>query len=168
MKKSIFALILTLFVVSGFVYANNEIKGETPAKNAKKAWEATPEGIAFKKWEASPAGKKLYAGEAKIIKSIREFSNMNAVVTSLTLPQGSRLGYGIMININDEDYILAFGVESKNEFDQLRKLKVNDKINIKSRNVSHAPKYAYPIVAGDNIERNGKLIYKRVAGKGGC
>ncbi|MEN9382455.1 MAG: hypothetical protein RI940_1338 [Bacteroidota bacterium] len=168
MKKSIFALILTLFVVSGFVYANNEIIGETPAKNAKKVWEATPEGIAFKKWEASSAGKKVYAGEAKIRKSIREFSNMNAVVTSLTLPQGSRLGYGIMVNINGEDYILAFGVESKNEFDQLRKLKVNDKINIKSRNVSHAPKYAYPIVAGDNIERNGKLIYKRVVGKGGC
>jgi len=168
MKKSIFSLILTLFVVSGFVYANNEIIGETPAKNTKKAWEATPEGIAFKKWEASPAGKKVYAGEAKIRKSIREFSNMNAVVTSLTLPQGSRLGYGIMVNINGEDYILAFGVESRNEFYQLRKLKVNDKINIKSRNVSHAPKYAYPIVAGDNVERNGKLIYKRVAGKGGC
>lgn len=168
MKKGIFTLILTLFVVSGFVYANNEIIGETPAKNAKKAWEATPEGIAFKKWEASPAGKKVYAGEAKIRKSIKEFSNMNAVVTSLTLPQGSRLGYGIMVNINGEDYILAFGVESKNEFDQLRKLKVNDKINIKSRNVSHAPKYAYPILAGDNIERNGKLFYKRVASKGGC
>lgn len=168
MKKSIFALILTLFVISGFAFPNNEIKGETPAKSAKKAWEATPEGIAFKKWEASPAGKKVYAGEAKIRKSIREFTNMNAVVTSLTLPQGSRLGFGVMVKMNGEDYILAFGIESKHEFDQLRKLKVNDKIMIKSHNVSHAPKYAYPIVSGDNIERNGKLIYKRVPGKGGC
>jgi len=168
MKKGIFTLILTLFVVSGFVYANHEIKGETPAKAAKKAWEATPEGIAFKKWEASPAGKKVYAGEAKIRKSIREFTNMEGVVTSLSLPQGSRLGYGVMVKINGEDYILSFGIESKKEFDQLRTLKVNDKINIKSHNVSHAPKYVYPIVAGDNIERNGKLIYKRVVGKGGC
>ena len=93
---------------------------------------------------------------------------MNAVVTSLTLPQGSRLGFGVMVKMNGEDYILAFGIESKHEFDQLRKLKVNDKIMIKSHNVSHAPKYAYPIVSGDNIERNGKLIYKRVPGKGGC
>ena len=168
MKKSIFALILTLFVISGFTFANNEIKGETPAKSAKKAWEATTEGIAFKKWEVSPAGKKVYAGEAKIRKSIREFTNMNAVVTSLTLPQGSRLGFGVMVKMNGEDYILAFGIESKHEFDQLRKLKVNDKIMIKSHNVSHAPKYAYPIVSGDNIERNGKLIYKRIPGKGGC
>ena len=168
MKKIAFALTLSLVVASGVVYANNEIKGETPAKSAKKAWEATPEGIAFKKWEASPAGKKVYAGEAKIRKSIREFTDMNAVVTSLSLPQGSRLGFGVMVNMKGEDYILAFGVESKHEFDQLRKLKVNDKIMIKSSNVSQAPKYAFPIVAGDNIERNGKLIYKRIPGKGGC
>jgi len=168
MKKIVFALTLTLVVASGFVFANNGIKGETPAKTAKKAWEATPEGIAFKKWEASAAGKKVYAGEAKIRKSIREFTNMNAVVTSLTLPLGSRLGFGVMVKMNGEDYILAFGIESKHEFDQLRKLKVNDKIMIKSRNVSHAPKYAFPIVSGDNIERNGKLMYKRVPVKGGC
>jgi len=168
MNKIIYAFILPLVLVSVIVLANSEIKSETPAKAAKRKWEATPEGIFFKKWEASPAGKKVYAGEAKIIKEIRNFSNMNAVVTSLTLPQGSRLGYGIMVNINGEDYILTFGVESKNEFEQLRKLKVNDKINIKSRNVSHAPKYAFPIIAGDNIERNGKLIYKRVPGKGSC
>jgi hypothetical protein len=73
-----------------------------------------------------------------------------------------------MVKIKGEDYILSFGVESKNEFEQLHKLKVNDKIIIRSHNVSHAPKYAFPIVAGDNIERNGKLIYKRVPGKGGC
>ena len=168
MKKIVFALTLSLVVTSVFTFANNGIKGETPAKTARKAWEVTPEGIAFKKWEASAAGKKVYASEAKIRKSIREFTNMEGVVTSLSLPQGSRLGYGVMVKINGEDYILSFGVESKNEFDQLRTLKVNDKIMIKSRNVSHAPKYAYPIVAGDNIERNGKLIYKRVPGKGGC
>ena len=39
---------------------------------------------------------------------------------------------------------------------------------IKSRGVSHAPKYAYPIIAGDNIEKDGKLIFKRASGKEGC
>jgi hypothetical protein len=154
--------------VSVIVLANSEIKSETPAKAAKRKWEATPEGIFFKKWEASPAGKKVYAGEAKIIKEIRNFSNIEGVVTSLSLPQGSRLGFGVMVKIKGEDFILSFGVESKNEFEQLHKLKVNDKIIIRSHNMSHAPKYAFPIIAGDNIERNGKLIYKRVPGKGGC
>jgi hypothetical protein len=180
MNKIIYAFVLPLVIASGVVLANSEIKRETPKKSvtktltaaeikiAKKKRESTPEGIFFKKWEASPAGKKVYAGEAKISKAIREFSNMNAVITSLTLPQGSRLGYGLMVNINGEDYILSFGIETNNEFAELHKLKVNDKIIIRSRNVSHAPKYAYPIVAGDNIERNGKLIYKRVSGKGGC
>jgi hypothetical protein len=168
MNKIIYAFILPLVLVSGIVLANSEIKSETPAKAAKRKWEATPEGIFFKKWEASPAGKKVYAGEAKIIKEIRNFSNIEGVVTSLSLPQGSRLGFGVMVKIKGEDYILSFGVESKNEFEQLHKLKVNDKIIIRSHNMSHAPKYAFPIIAGDNIERNGKLIYKRVPGKGGC
>jgi hypothetical protein len=39
---------------------------------------------------------------------------------------------------------------------------------IKSRGVSHAPKYAYPIIGGDYIEKNGKLIFKRTPAKGGC
>ncbi|MFM2359472.1 MAG: hypothetical protein RLY16_1465, partial [Bacteroidota bacterium] len=70
------------------------------------------------------------------------------------------------------DYILTLGVmptgDTKNDYEQLKSLKVNDKIIIKSRNVSYAPKYAYPIVAGDYVERDGKLLYKRIPGKGGC
>ena len=45
---------------------------------------------------------------------------------------------------------------------------INDKIIIKSRNVSHAPRYAYPIVSGDYVERNSKIIYKRIPRKDGC
>jgi hypothetical protein len=56
----------------------------------------------------------------------------------------------------------------KNEFEQLRSLKVNDKIIIKSHNISKAPKYSYPIVAGDYIERDNKIIYKRTPRTGGC
>jgi hypothetical protein len=153
-------------MLSNLAFANNESKLDNKA--ALKKWEATPEGIFFKKWESSAAGKKVYASEARIRKSIKEFSNMEAIVTSLTLPAGSRLGYGVMVRIKDEDFILSFGHDLKNEFDQIRGLKVNDKITIKSHSVSHAPKYAYPIVAGDYVERDGKLLYKRIPGKGGC
>ena len=188
MKKIIYTLILPLVVVSGLVFANREIKNEpskkiTPKplsaaeKDAEmKKWEATPEGIKFKKWEASPAGKKVYAAEAKINKSIRNNTDMEGVVTSLSLPESSRVGFGVMVRINEEDYILSFGIERpgknimnfKREFDQLLTLKVNDKIIIKSHNVSHAPKYAYPIVKGDFIERDGKIIYQRTPHKEGC
>ncbi len=179
MKKVIYALILPLVVVSGLVFANHEIKNETSKKWSpkpisaaemkaeRKQWEATPDGIKFKKWEASPAGKKVYASEAKISKSIRDYTNMEAVVTSLSLPPGSRLGFGVMARINGDDYILIFEPE-KSQLEQLHSLKVADKIIIRSRTVSHAPKYSYPIVRGDYVERDGKIIYKRAPRKGGC
>jgi hypothetical protein len=177
MKKVIYALILPLVVVSGLVFANREIKNKTsipkPLSAAErqaelKKWEATPEGIKFKKWEASPEGKKVYAAEAKIWAQVRDSANMEAVVTSLSLPPGSRLGFGVMARINGDDYILSFGVENSTEFQPLHSLKVNDKIIIKSHGVSHAPKYAYPIVSGDYVERDGKIMYKRAPRKGGC
>jgi hypothetical protein len=33
---------------------------------------------------------------------------MEAFVTSLSLPPGSRLGFGVMVRINGDDYILKF------------------------------------------------------------
>ena len=116
MKKVIYALILPLVVVSGLVFANGDIKNETTKKStpkppsaaereaAMKQWEATPDGINYKKWEASPEGKKVLAGAAKI----RNFTNMEAVVTSLSLPPGSRLGFGVMARIDGVDYIVTF------------------------------------------------------------
>ena len=179
MKKIIYTLILLLVVVSGLVFANREIKNETSKKSIpkplsaaemkaeSKKWEATPDGIKFKKWEASPEGKKVLAGAAKISNQISASTNMEAVVTSLSLPPGSRLGFGVMVRINGDDYILNFAPE-KSQLEQLHSLKVNDKIIIRSRNVSHAPKYAYPIVSGDYVERDSKIIYKRVPRKDGC
>jgi hypothetical protein len=180
MKKIIYRVLLLLVVVSGLVFANREVKNETSKKTIPKPlsaaekkvaltkWEATPDGIMFKKWEASPAGKKVYASEAKIRKSIRENTDMEGVVTSLSLPPGSRLGFGLMVRINGDDYILSFGLENNNEFEQLHSLKVDDKIIIRSHSVMHAPKYSYPIVAGDYVKRDSKIIYKRAARKGGC
>lgn len=141
---------------------------EAESKAELEKWEASPDGIAYKKWEASPAGQKVNVSAAKISKSIREFTTMEGVVTSLSLPPGSRLGLGVMVRINGEDYILSFGLEKSNEFQHLRKLKVNDKISIKSHNISQAPKYAYPILSGDYVEQNSKILYKRPARKDGC
>ena len=180
MKKIIYTLILPLVVVSGLVFANREIKNETSKKSilkplsaaemkaGRKKWEATPDGIKFKKWEASPEGKKVLVSAAKIRNQISASINMEAVVTSLSLPPGSLLGFGVMVRINGDDYILSFGPEESNEFQQLHSLKVNDKIIIKSHFVSYAPKYLYPIVAGDYLERDNKIIYKRAPRKGGC
>lgn len=180
MKKVIYALILMLVVVSGLVFANREIKNETSKKSTPKPlsaaereaelkkWEATPEGIKFKKWKASPEGKKVLTGAAKISNQISDSTNMEAVVTSLSLPPGSLLGFGVMARMNGDDYILSFGLEESNEFQQLHSLKVNDKIVIRSHFVSYAPKYSYPIVSGDYVERDSKIIYKRVPRKGGC
>src|SRR3954454_22768524 len=131
MKKVIYALILLLVVVSGLVFANRGIKNESSKKSTPKPlsaaeseaelkkWEATPEGIRYKKWEASPEGKKVLAGSAKIRNQISASTNMEAVVTSLSLPPGSRLGFGVMARINGDDYILSFGLEESNEFQQL-------------------------------------------------
>jgi hypothetical protein len=179
MKKVIYALILPLVVVGGLVFANREIKNETSKRPTPKTlsaaereaelkkWEATPEGVKFKQWEASPAGKKVYAGVAKIRNHISAFTNMEAVITSLSLPPGSRLGFGVMARINGDDYIVKFEPE-KSQLEQLHSLKVNDKIIIRSRNVSYAPKYSYPIVSGEYVELDSKVIFKRVPRKGGC
>lgn len=185
MKKIIYALILPLVMVSGLVLASREGKHEASKKltakplsaaerkAASKKWEATPDGIKYKKWEVSPEGKKVYAGEAKIRKHISAFTHMEAVVTSLSLPPGSRVDFGVMVRINREDYILSFGPEKAdknftNEFQPLHSLKVNDNLIIRSHSVSHAPKYSYPIVSGDYVERDSKLMYKRALRKGGC
>lgn len=179
MKKVIFALVLPLIVVSGLLFANREIKNETTKKpvqkqlsaaerNAEmKKWEATPAGIKFKEWEVSPRGKKVYAAEAKIRKHLKDYTEMEGVVTSLSLPPGSKLGFGVMVRINGDDYIVTFDAE-KSQLEQLQSLKVNDKIMIKSHYVAHAPKYSYPIIGCEYAEQEGKTLFKRIPRKGGC
>jgi hypothetical protein len=179
MKKVIYVLILPLVVVSGLVLANREIKNETSKRSTPKPltaaereaemkkWQATPEGIKYTNWVASPAGIKVFAAAAKIRKNLNDYTNMEAVVTSLSLPPGSRLGFGVMARINGDDYIVTFEPE-KSQLEQLQSLKVNDKIIIRSHTVSHAPKYAYPIVRGEYVERDGIVIFRRVPREGGC
>lgn len=180
MKKVIYALILSLVVVTGLVFANREINNVASEKSAPrplsaaekktvlKNWEASPDGIKFKKWEASSEGQKVLAGAARIRNHIRDSTNMEAVITSLSLPPGSRLGFGVMVRIDGDEYILSFGPETSNEFQQLHSLKINDKIIVRSHFVSYAPKYSYPIVSGDYVERDRKVIFKRAPRKDGC
>ena len=172
-------VMLSLVVVGVLLFSNYESISETTAKStpktltaaeskaALKKWEASPDGIQFKNWEVSPTGKKVHAGAAKIRKFVRGNADMQGIVTSLSLPEGSKLGFGLMVKIDREDYILSLGQVSKAELAQLKSLKVNDKIVIRSRFVSKAPKYAYAIVNGDYLEKDSKVVYKRVA-KGGC
>ncbi len=183
--KKIFFIAILIIVVSGLLFASLENKTENlkssiskalsieEKKAAMKKWEATPEGKLFREWEASAEGKKVQASANKIRKSVNDYTIMEGIVSSLSLPPGSRLGFGIMVRINEEDYILAFGPENtgkkiSNEFEQLHSLKIKDKIRIKSHHISKAPKYAYPIVSGDYVERDGEVIYARVYPKGGC
>jgi hypothetical protein len=170
MKKIIYGLLLSLVVVSGLMYANCNLKTEVSnkpltvaeRKAALKKWEGSKDGIAFTTWKASPAGQNVLSGVRNLRKSVTDFTAMEGVVTSLTLPAGSRLGFGVLVQIKGVDYILAFGS------DQVAGLQVYDKIVIKSHSFSFAPKYAYPIVAGDYVARGGKVLYKRVVRKGGC
>ena len=173
-------LILTLFTLSGLYLIQNASENKIPLgsstkhdtsgpKNpALKKWEATPAGMEFNNWKVSSDGKKVYLSDSNIRSSIQGYTNMNAVITSLSLPQGSRLGYGMMVNIHGDDFILSFGPELNNEFHDLRKLSVGQKIVIKSHHVSHAPKYSFPIIAGEYIEFNNKILYKRTTNKSGC
>jgi hypothetical protein len=128
MKKVIYALILPMVVVGGLVFASREIKNEPSKKSTPKPLsaagmkagrekrDATPDGIKYKKWEVSPEGKKVLAGAEKIGKHISAFTNMEAVVTSLSLPPDSRLRFGLMVRINSDDYILSFGPEKSDNF----------------------------------------------------
>ena len=187
MKKVIYALMLPLVVVSGLVFANRAIKNVAPHKpvfvadrkahrDDLKKWEASPDGIKYKKWEASPEGKKAHASADKIRKYIKDFTNMEAVVTSLSRPAGPLDGFGVMVRINGEEYIVNFWPERpdrnftkfNNDFRQLNSLKVNDKIVIRSHSAGYSGKSQYVILTGDYIKRNNKIVFKREVRYGGC
>jgi len=174
MKKNIYVLILPLIVVSGLVIANREIKDKTrpspkplsgagnkaPLVDERKKWEDTPDGRWYKEWENSPAGKKVYASHDKIKKDIKTFSNMEAVVTSVTFRRtGKSSGIKwLIVRINGEEYMMQF---SPKEFQQLNSLKVNDNIILRSRSAGYSPNHPNLIISGDYIERNSEILFKR-------
>ena len=177
MKKNIFALLLVLVVVSGVVVANRFNKKEPAKKSiqkpltaeemkaARKKWEATPDGIAYKKWENAPEGKKVDASYEKIKKHFKDFSNMEAVVTSVTFHRENAQSGGpkwLIVEIEGETYMMQF---IPKEFEPLKSLKVNDKIIVRSRNAGFSHNHPYLILSGDYIAKDNKVLFKRVFNK---
>jgi hypothetical protein len=182
MKNPIYLLILPLAVVSGLVFANREIKNETKpspkplsiadkkaALDGKKKWEASPDGIKYKEWEVSPEGRKVHASYDKIRTYIKTFTNMEAVVTSVTFQRENAKSSGpkwLIVRINDEEYMMQFVPK---DFQQLKSLKVNDKIIVRSRSAGYSHNHPYLIITGDYIERNNEILFKRDFSKNkGC
>ena len=181
MKKIIYSLFLPLVVVSGLVFANREIKNETKPSpkllsvadkkaglEERKKWEASPDGKKFKEWEVSPEGKKVHASHDKIKKYIKAFTNMEAVVTSVTFQRNGKSSgiKWLIVRINGDEYMMQF---SPKDFQQLNSLKVNDKIIVRSRSAGYSPNHPYLIISGDYIERNSKTLFKRDFSKNnGC
>ena len=191
MKKTIYLLILSLVVVSALVFsfapfangsgANRETKNEPKTSSkplsiadkkammeGRKKWEASPDGIKYKEWEVSPEGKKVHASHDKIKKYIKDFTNMEAVVTSVTFQRNGKSSgiKWLIVNINGEEYMMQF---IPKDFKQLKNLKVNDKIIIRSRSAGYSSNHPYLILSGDYIEYNNKILFKRDFSKNkGC
>lgn len=191
MKKTIYFLILPLAVVSGLVFsfapfaygsgANREIKNEIKPSpkplsiadmkaglDERKKWEASPDGIKYKEWEVSPEGKKVHASHDKIRKYIKAFTNMEAVVTSVTFKRDGKSSTikWLIVRIDGEEYMMQF---IPKDFQQLKSLKVNDKIIVRSRSAGYSPNHPYLIISGDYIARNNKILFKRDFSKNkGC
>lgn len=182
MKKTVSVLILLLVVVSGLVFANREIKIETkpflkPLSTTdrkarmveeKKKWEASPDGIKYKEWEVSAEGKKVHASYDKIKKHINAFTNMEAVVTSVTFQRANTKSgpKWLIVRINGEEYMMQF---SPKDFQQFNSLKVNDQIIVRSHSAGCSPNHPYLIISGDYIEHKNKILFKRDLSKNkGC
>ncbi|RYD71787.1 MAG: hypothetical protein EOP55_19960 [Sphingobacteriales bacterium] len=177
-KTVIYALILSMVIISGLVFANREIKGvdrplsdssNNASLNERKRWEASPDGIKYKKWEASPEGKNVHASNDRIKHYLKNFENMEAVVKSDTFSrQGAKSSSPkwLIVEIDGSTYMMQF---TSKEFRQLSSLKVDDKIIVRSHSAGFSPNHPYLIVSGDYIEQNKKVIFKRDFNKNnGC
>lgn len=188
MKRSLLLLIVSVFAVNGLFYActNTEIKTEakTETKPAaprqmteaekkaaleeRKKWEASPEGKKFKEWEISAAGKKIHASHDKIKQYIKDFSDMEAIVTSVTFQRENAPANGpkwLIVKIEGEEYMMQF---SPKGFESLSSLKVNDKITVRSRSAGYSHNHPFLIISGDYISHNNKVLFKREINKNGC
>ena len=182
MKKSISVFMLSMAVVTVLLFTNCELKNETKKSqksvaivenkknlDARKKWEASPDGIKYKEWETSEEGKKIHASHNKIKKSIKDFTEMEAVVTSVTFQRENANSNGpkwLIVQIDGEEYMMQFGSK---EFEKLNSLNVNDKITVKSRSAGFSNNHPYLIISSDYIAKNNKVLYKRDLSKNkGC
>ncbi|MCF6133430.1 hypothetical protein [Flavobacterium wongokense] len=175
MKKIIYVLILSLVVVSGLIFfVNRETKPSTKLLTfaerdaERKKWEASADGIKYQEWKVSAEGKKVKASHDKIRKSLKDFSEMEAVVTSTTFKRTNAESgpKWLIVSINGEEYMMQF---IPKDFEPLKNLKVNDKIIVRSRSAGYSPNHPYLILSGDYIEQNNKMLFKRDFSKNkGC
>ena len=146
-------------------------KAEIKAQQAdiRKRWEASPDGIKYRQWQDSQAGKRVRASHEKIRGYIQAFAPMEAEVCSLTFKRenkGASSPEWLLIKIEGEEYMMQF---SPGEFDQLKSLKVKDKIMVKSRSAGFSPNHPFLILSGDYIARNKELLFQRKLSKNkGC
>ena len=135
----------------------------------EKKWEASPDGIKYKAWEVSPEGKKVHASHDKIKSYLKAFTDMEAVVTSVTFQPENAKSSGpkwLIVRINGEEYMMQYVPK---DFEQLKSLKVNDKIIVRSRSAGYSPNHPYLILSGDYIARNNTVLFKRDFSKNnGC
>jgi uncharacterized protein YxeA len=181
MKKIIYVLILLVVVVSGLVFANREVKNESkPSQKTlsvankkanvdeKKKWEASPDGIKYKEWQTSAEGKKVYASYINIKRYIKAFTDMEAVVTSVTFQRENANASGpkwLIVRIEGEEYMMQF---TPKDFQHLSSLKVNDKIVVRSRSASFSNNHPYLILSSDYIKQDYKILFKREFKNDGC
>jgi len=181
MKKNISVLNLLMVIVIGLLVANCENKNETKTSSKtltvadnkanlekRKKWEASPDGIMYNAWKNSEKGKEILACKGKIQQHLKDFSPMEAVVTSVTFQrENAKSGpKWLIVKINDEEYMMQF---IPKDFKALSNLKVNDKIIVKSRNAGHSPNHPHLILSSDYIEHNNKVLFKRDLSKNdGC
>ena len=177
LKKILFTLFIVAVVVSSVVVANNDSKKEPTKKAlqkpltaeemkaARKKWEASPDGIAYKKWENSPEGKKIDASYEKVKKHFKAFSDMEAVVKSVTFQRENAPSDSpkwLIVEIEGETYMMQF---IPKEFELLKSLKVNDKILVRSHSAGFSNNHPYLILSSDYIAKDNKVLFKRAVNK---
>jgi hypothetical protein len=134
----------------------------------KKKWEASPDGIKYKEWQTSAEGKKFYASYINIKRYIKAFTDMEAVVTSVTFQRENANASGpkwLIVRIEGEEYMMQF---TPKDFQHLSSLKVNDKIVVRSRSASFSNNHPYLILSSDYIKQDYKILFKREFKNDGC
>jgi hypothetical protein len=173
--KHLKKIALPLAFVTGIAFTGCGTKNEAKPsaeplsiadKNARmaegrKKWEASPDGVKYKEWERSAKGQKVYASHDKIRDNLKAFSDMEAVVTSVTFQRENAKPSGpkwLIVSIEGEEYMMQF---IPKDFEHLKSLKVNDKIVVRSRGAGYSHNHPYLIISGDYIAKDNKILFER-------
>jgi hypothetical protein len=90
---------------------------------------------------------------------------MEAVVKSVTFQRENAPSDSpkwLIVEIEGETYMMQFILK---EFEQLKSLKVNDKILVRSRSAGFSNNHPYLILSSDYIAKDNKVLFKRAVNK---